>query len=251
MKPIMTLPCKNRHSDMEKNEKGYHCKNCDHVLKDFRNSNEEEINRALLENSGKTCGIFNRDQLNYKTSHIQAPVFKTIGLSLLGILGFLGPVISSCETVNDHTENKKNVFNLLRFPLHIKGKVTDENTGKLLPNFNLDILQHGKLIKKTKTDENGYFDILITKNDLDEEVFSLAIGGDRYENDTLTTKLSKFKNKKVRLSIKAEASSERICAPGMITPVVIDENTIEGEMMIEETGKVVTDLQDLGEETKD
>ena len=204
MKPILTLPCKNKHSDMEKREEGFHCKNCDHVLTDFRNSSEEEIHSALHKNQGKTCGIFNSNQFDYKVSQIQVPAFRAVRLSLLGILGFLGPVVTSCET-DSAVEHKQSAFNLLKFPMHVKGSVKDEKTGKPLPFFKVEILQHGKLVKTVKTDAHGNFDILIQKSDLTQEVFKLAIGGSHYKNDTLTSNILKFSdNPKVRLTIKAE-----------------------------------------------
>jgi len=215
---------------MEKRENGYHCKNCDHVLTDFRNSTNAEIQTALQASPGKICGVFYPSQFEYKVSHVQLPAFRAVGLSLLGILGFLGPVITSCETEPSATEHKQKAFNQLKFPMHIKGKVNDEKTGKSLPFFEVEILQHGKLIKTVKTDKDGNFDILINEKDLDEEVFKLAIGGNGFENDTITSSVSKFRNKKVKLTIQAQAET-KICAPGKTESVYVTTNTIEGEMM--------------------
>src|SRR6218665_3581085 len=231
MKPIMTLPCKNRHTDMEKKEKGYHCKSCNHVLTDFRNSSNEEIQTTLRTSPGKICGIFHPGQFEYKVSHVQVPAFRAVGLSLLGILGFLGPVITSCESTPAATEHKQNAFNLLKFPLHVKGSVKDEKTGKSLPHFNVEVLQHGKLIKTVKTDHQGNFDILIEKDDLDGEVFNLAIGGNKHKADTITSNLNRFaRGKKVRLTIKAEAIATVDVLGNM--PIKVENNyTIEGEMV--------------------
>ena len=232
MKPILTLPCKNKHSNMEKTEKGYHCKNCDHVLTDFRNSTNDEIQEKLRTSPGKICGIFYTNQFEYKVSQIQIPAFRAVGLSLLGILGFLGPVITSCENTPAATEHKQNAFNLLKFPMHVKGTVNDEKTGKPLPYFKVEILQHGKLIKTVKTDGKGNFDVVIYEKDLDEEVFSLAIGGKGFENDTIKSNITKFRNKKVKLTIKAEAATE-LHSIGFTPPNIVTTNctTIEGEMM--------------------
>lgn len=214
---------------MEKQEKGYHCKDCNHVLTDFRNSTQEEINEKIKNNPGKVCGIFNRNQIDYKVSHIQIPAFKTVGLSLLGILGFLGPVLTSCESDPAATTHKQNAFNLLKFPMHVKGTVKDEKTGKPLPYFQVEVLQHDKRIKIAKTDKDGNFDILIRKEDLDQEVFKLAIGGHGFERDTVSTKITRFRDKKVKLTIKAEAVTE-IYTLGFIPPKVVECNTVEGMM---------------------
>jgi len=231
----MALPCKNKHSDMEKKEKGYHCKSCDHVLTDFRNSTHEEIRTALETSPGKICGVFYPSQFDYKVSQVNIPAFRAVGLSLLGILGFLGPVITSCESTPAATEHKQNAFNLLKFPMHVKGSVKDEKTGKPLPYFKVEVLQHGKVIKTVKTDGQGDFDAVIYEKDLDEEVFNLAIGGNGFENDTISSNISKFRNKKVKLTIKAEAVAT-VNTLGIPGPKIMQScTTVEGEIMSTET----------------
>ena len=191
---------------MESTDKGFHCKSCDHILMDFREKTNDEIRRELKVNGGKTCGIFHSTQLNSKISTTQIPAHKVIGFSLLGILGFLGPVLTSCE--NDHPEvvtKKKNAFNLLKFPMKIAGTVNDGKTGQTFPHFKVEILQKGKVIKTALTDENGNFSILVDKKDLKNEQFKLAFGGFNYYQDTISTSISKFQSSKVRLSIRAES----------------------------------------------
>lgn len=215
---------------MEKREKGYHCKSCDHVLTDFRNSSNEEIQTVLQASPGKICGIFYPSQFDYKVSHVQLPAFKAVGLSLLGILGFLGPVITSCDSNPAATEHKQKAFNQLKFPMHLTGKVNDEKTGKPLPFFEVEILQHGRLIKTVKTDKDGNFDILINEKDLDEEVFKLAIGRNGSKKNTITSNLSKFRNKKVKLTIQASLA-KTLPVPGYVEPKVINCSAIEGEII--------------------
>ncbi len=191
---------------MDSTEKGFHCKSCDHTLTDFRGKTSEEINAVIRENNGKTCGIFNNNQFDYKVSQAQIPAYKAIGFSLLGILGFLGPVLTSCESEHPEIINKKkDAFKLLKFPMNISGTVKDDKTNAVVPHFKVEILQKGKVIKTALTDENGNFTIKINRQDLKVEQFKLAFGGFNYYQDTISTNLSKFENQKVRLTIQAES----------------------------------------------
>ncbi len=233
MKPLMSLPCKNRHTDMEKRGSGYHCNSCDHVLTDFRNSSEAEINAAIKANPGKICGVFNPHQFDYKVSHLQIPALKAVGFSLLGILGFLGPVVmTSCESDPAANGKKQDAFNLLKFPMHIKGTLTDEK-GHVLRNFKLQVLQHNQVVKTGTTDKFGNFDIVIQKGDLDQETFDMVFGKAMVVNDTLPMKLGKFgSGKKVKLTIKAEAI-EVIETVGEMAVMDNSCNAVEGIMVDE------------------
>lgn len=234
MKPLMSLPCKNRYTDMEKHESGYHCTNCDHVLTDFRNSTQDEINSAIRANPGKICGVFNPHQFDYKVSQVQIPALKAVGFSLLGILGFLGPVVmTSCESDPAANGIKQDAFNLLKFPMHIKGTLKDEE-GHILRNFKLQILQHGKVVKTGTTDEHGNFDVVIQKDDLNQETFDMVFGKAMHVNDTLPMQLGKFKSgKKVKLTIKAEANEIREVEGKMALKESKSCSVVEG-IMIEE-----------------
>jgi len=233
MKPLMSLPCKNRYADMEKREAGYHCKNCDHVLTDFRNSTEEEIHSAIQANPGKICGVFNPHQFDFKVSHVQIPALNTVGFSLLGILGFLGPVVmTSCES-DPAAGKKQDAFNVLKFPLHLKGTLRDEEGG-ILRNFKLQVLQHNQVVKTGMTDEHGNFDITIYKGDLDQETFDMVFGKAMVVNDTLPMNLGKFHSgKKVKLTIKAETTQIK-ATPGKMASKDLRGCTVAEGIVIEE-----------------
>ncbi|WP_341902128.1 hypothetical protein [Fluviicola taffensis] len=208
-KPIMSLPCNQSHTRMEKRDGGYYCSNCEKVLTDFRQKSETEIKQLITSNPGKVCGIFHNHQISSKTSHIAlSNASYRVGLSLLGILGFLGPVISSCESAPDDAISvKEKAFKKLKFPMKISGQLKDEKTGKPLAKSPVEIQQGGKTILKGYTDETGNFELTVNQKDLRSETFDLIYLSKNHISDTLPKQhIETFaKGKKLILTLKAEA----------------------------------------------
>lgn len=209
-KPILTLPCKHTISDFTKQAVGYHCQTCDKVLKDFRNSSASEINSYLSQNPENVCGVFNENQVGAKTSLLNLSLWNSrVSLSLLGILGFLGPVVSSCESEEKPIQEKKqNAFNVLKFPMRLQGSVTDHETGEVIPNAEIKIIQNGTIIRVVQSDELGWFDFFLTKGDLKNETFDLVFKSSEYVADTLE-KLSFQEAKSKRIQLKLQALADK------------------------------------------
>ncbi len=233
----MSLPCNQSHTRMAKRDGGYYCSSCEKVLTDFRQKSETEIKHIITSNPGKVCGIFHNHQISSKTSHVAlSNASYRVGLSLLGILGFLGPVISSCESApDDATSVKQKAFNKLKFPMKISGQLKDEKTGKPLAKSPVEIQQEGKTILKGYTDEAGNFELTITKKDLKSETFDLIYLSKNHGADTLHRQnIESFaKGKKLILTLKAEAVK---------CNVKNGEIPIPGEPIIE--GEVAPDYYD-------
>lgn len=232
-KPIMSLPCNQPHTQMEKRDGGYYCSSCEKTLTDFRQKTNTEIKQIIASNPGKVCGIFHHHQISSKISHVAlSNASYRVGLSLLGILGFLGPVISSCESApDDATLVKQKAFNKLKFPMKISGQLKDKKTGKPLAQSPIEIQQDGKTILKSYTDQAGNFELTVHKKDLKEETFDLVYLSKNHLADTLhQQQLESFaKGKKLLLTLKAEAVK---CQMKMgEVPISISGDIIEGEVM--------------------
>lgn len=234
-KPIMALPCKMQHEKMELTENGYQCNSCEKVLIDFRGKDTAEINALIRENKGRTCGIFNPDQYTFKESVVQFRPFQRLGLSLLGILGFIGPVVvtTSCESEPTSEEKKQQAFNNLKFPMHLKGIVRDEDTNEPLSESKLALFQNGKEIKHFVTDKNGHFDVLIEKGDLHQEDFTLILGHDYFTNDTVPMSAVSYaqSKQKIALTLKAEPKS---CVESTLGEMAETKSSssVEGELVL-------------------
>jgi len=205
----MSLPCNQSHTRMAKRDGGYYCSNCEKVLTDFRQKSETEIKQIITSSPGKVCGIFHNHQISSKTSHIAlSNASYRVGLSLLGILGFLGSVTSSCESAPDDAISvKQTAFNKLKFPMKISGQLKDEKTGKPLAKSPVEIQQGGKTILKGYTDEAGNFELTVNKEDLRTETFDLIYLAKNHVADTLPKQnIERFaRGKKLILTLKAEA----------------------------------------------
>jgi hypothetical protein len=228
-KPTMTLPCKMHLSDLSKEEKGYHCASCDKVLTDFRGKSNEETLAIIQSSPGKVCGVFDPNQFDYKVSTLHLlPSQRSVGLSLLGILGFLGPIISSCETQDvKATEIKAKAFNNLKFPMTISGNLKDEKTGQPLAFSPIEIQQGGMVILKGTTDSLGNFSITVNKNDLKQETFDLIYGSKDHISDTLKkqTLFGHSNKQKLALTLKAEAKCVKTIHYG--------EQSLQGDIAVE------------------
>lgn len=238
------LPCKHSISSMDADEKGYHCASCSKHLIDFRDKSPEAIH-AIIQNSNQhICGVFYKHQVDYKVSTVTFSKVKThIGLSLLGILGFLGPVLQSCETPTENvTIKKQHAFNNLKFPMYLKGTLVDEKTNNPLANSPIKILQNGKVILSGKTDKSGNFELTIQEDDLKSEVFDLAYSAQDYISDTLKAqKMTKIKSgEKIKLTIQATPES---C--GKIIGKIVDNTAIPvpGEPIIE--GEIIAPIEPI------
>lgn len=226
---MMTLPCKMHLSDLNKTEKGFHCASCDKVLIDFRGKNNEETVSIIQTTPKKVCGIFEPHQFDYKVSTLQVlSSQRSIGLSLLGILGFLGPIVSSCETQDvKATEIKTKAFNNLKFPMTISGILKDEKTGKALAFSPVAIQQNGVVILKGMTDASGNFSFTINQNDLKQETFDLIFSSKDHIPDTLKqqTLFGYRKQQKLSLTLKAEAKC--------VKTIRYDEQVLQGDVAVE------------------
>ena len=225
----MSLPCNMKLGDFSQHEKGYHCDQCDKVLTDFRDKSNDEIIEAIKSNAGKTCGIFRRDQYDFKVSQLTLPrIQQSVGLSLLGILGFLGPVVSSCETTSKETAPiRQNAFNKLKFPMHVTGTLRDEKTKEPIANAWLELQQNGKTIRKVYSDEEGHFDFTIQKGDLIKETFDLIVDGKEHDVDTIKNQslFPASHGEKISLTLKA---STGVCEKEVD---VVNYPTLEGEVI--------------------
>ena len=228
-------------SELSKEEKGFHCASCDKVLTDFRGKTNEETVAIIQSNPGKVCGVFDPHQFDYKVSTLHLlPSQRSVGLSLLGILGFLGPIISSCETQDvKATEIKSKAFTNLKFPLTISGNLKDEKTGQPLAFSPVEIQQAGIVILKSTTDALGNFSITVNKNDLEQETFDLIYSAKNHIADTLShqTLFGHSKSKKLTLTLKAEAKCVKTIQYG--------EESLQGDIVIE--GKVEMPLSGIPE----
>ncbi len=228
----MSLPCNQSHTQMEKRDGAYYCSSCEKVLTDFRQKTESEIKQIITSSPGRVCGIFHNHQISSKISHVAlSNASYRVGLSLLGILGFLGPIISSCESAPDDAALvKQKAFNKLKFPMKISGQLKDEKTGKPLAKSPVEIQQNGKTILKGYTDEAGNFELTVKKEDLKKETFDLIYLSKNYIADTLHKQnLESFaKGKKLILTLKAEAVKCHL-KMGEI-PAPIQGDVIEGEV---------------------
>lgn len=228
----MSLPCKMHLSDFSQQEKGYHCAQCDKVLTDFRTKSNDEIVATIQSSPGRICGIFNRDQYDFKVSQLTLPrLQQSVGLSLLGILGFLGPVVSSCETTTNETAPiRQNAFNKLKFPMHVTGTLRDEKTKEPIASAWLELQQNGKTIRKVHTDEHGYFDFTIKKGDLVKETFDLIVDGKQHDADTIKNQslFPASHGEKIALTLKASVG---VCEK-TIQEVPNMPYTLEGDVIV-------------------
>lgn len=237
----MSLPCKQSHERMQQRDGGYYCESCEKVLSDFRQKTNEEIRQVITANPGKVCGIFNNSQISSKISHVAlSGASYRVGLSLLGILGFLGPVVTSCVSApDDATVVKQKAFNKLKFPMTISGQIKDEKTNLPLAKSPVEIQQNGKTILKGITDEKGNFELTVREKDLKNETFDLIYLSKNHIADTLSKqRLKSFESgKKLVLTLKAEAN-KCVVKTGVIPP-----HAITGDIIVE--GKVDTGMDEL------
>lgn len=233
-KPILSLPCNQSHTQMEKRDGDYYCSSCEKTLIDFRQKTDSEISQIISSNPKRVCGIFHNHQISSKISSVAlSNASYRVGLSLLGILGFLGPITSSCESApDDATMVKQQAFNKLKFPMKISGQLRDEKTGKPLAHSPVEIQQEGKTILKGYTDEAGNFELTVQKDHLKKETFELIYLSKNHAADTLhQQKLESFaKGKKLILTLKAEAVKCNI-KNGEIPVTMPGEPILEGEVM--------------------
>lgn len=215
-KPILTLPCKYQLSDFEQRGDVHHCASCDHSLKDFRHSTNDEIGKALSEANGKTCGIFHAVQVEAKTTAFQLGLQRRMSLSLLGILGFIAPAaLTSCNTKatvkfpeeKSPKEQEAEAFSKLKFPMNISGRLTERYSDNLPLAMATIRICHGKtVLRTTQTDTDGHFSITLEKSDLKTPDFELVVERLGYESQTVdeVESLTDYKRKHLSIALKAQ-----------------------------------------------
>lgn len=249
-KPILSLPCSQRIEDLKNNRPGYHCSLCEKNISDFRSKTNDEILKTIQDAPGKVCGIFSPSQTEYNVAQVFLPKLKqTVGLSLMGILGFMGPaLLSSCDSNSpDQQAVKLDAFKKLKFPMNLNGALFDKKTNKPIPHAFVELQQHGKTILKARSDENGNFTFLIQREDLRNEAFDLSFGAEGYATSNLEDFLLKGKNNPKRIRLTLQANPEQCItlrdygypAPGMMVvdgieaPEVYPAPDVLGDVMME------------------
>jgi hypothetical protein len=219
-KPILTLPCKYTLSDLGQKDGQHHCKACDHSIRDFRNATGEEISRAIAESDQRTCGIFYPAQVSHKTTTYQLGIQRRVGLSLLGILGFISPVaLTSCDETTSVPETNKDVskedaaFAQLKFPMIVSGYLRDKANNDPLAMSEISICQNNTIIRTVKTDTDGFFTVKLEKKDLSSADFDLVIERLSYKPDTVREIGHLAKEDRTHLVLKLEAYPKPVAEP--------------------------------------
>ena len=206
-KPILTLPCKQNLQTLEKKDLDYYCNSCDKVLTDLRGKTNEEIVRLITNSPHQVCGIMHPSQMDYKRSDLIIPRYQSrIGLSLLGVLGFLGPILSSCSDDGNQTSEIKiteRAFDNLHFPMTLNGIIKDHHSSDPLADSYVELIQGGKVIRREKTNKKGEFAIQINKKDLSKNEFELAYHSPDHFSDTIVQDSRLYKKELLHLSIYA------------------------------------------------
>jgi len=189
-----------------------YCTECAKSLIDFRGKSDVETRSIIVNHPDEVCGIFNRNQIDFKTTHLSIS-YKTaaVGLSVLGILGFMGFSVTSCspDSTQQHAAKEK-AFRNLKFPLRITGTVADESTGLPLSGAGISICQNGLEILKGVTNEKGMFELIVHRKDLQTETFELIYQAAGHLSDTLKRQSLKYygSGHTFVLSLKAESGQK-------------------------------------------
>lgn len=218
-KPHLTLPCKYKLNDFTKVDQGYHCSSCDHHLQDFRHLSPDELNQVLAASAGKTCGIFNHHQVTSKVNRFETGIQRRLGVSLLGILGFISPaILTSCNDHSGESVQHQQAFGTLDFPLYLKGKLMDQRTHKPVTEAQVWLDQDNKTILTARTDSRGKFVIRINEGDLNDHQFNLILRHQIYEEETLRHLEKQSPDKLDELEIFLEVGAPREALTGVSIP---------------------------------
>jgi hypothetical protein len=115
-KTILTNPCSENWGNMALNDNGRFCGRCKKTVVDFTAWKDDDIKKYLQEQSGTTCGHFNKSQVEViRPRHhqflvdlyfrikenIRIPVLKTIALQLI----IVSMLVIGCNTPENQNES--------------------------------------------------------------------------------------------------------------------------------------------------
>ncbi len=168
-------PCTENFFEMEDAEQGKFCEKCAKNVIDIRNQGSFEF--TLTEN---TCVFARKSQLSAPFSIRQLASGVMIASSLYAVNSctdksedkLLGEIVPT-EMVKSES-------------ISIRGKISDEISKKTIANTSVSFVQLGNIIQ-TKTDSNGFFELKIPKEVVEEKNI-IQIADEGYLTQTLFVK---------------------------------------------------------------
>jgi hypothetical protein len=176
---------------MTQTSTGKYCGACDRHIKDYTGLSQVELNNALSADTTYSCGRFRPDQLGLNRTVLNISNFKSVGLSVLGLLGLGLPDQAIAQSSENTVNEIKQPLSKLKFPLTIQGTISETFDSRKfpVPCANVQILQNNKVVKTNQADRKGYFSIDINEGELNESSFDMFVSsyfcGYDYKPDTL------------------------------------------------------------------
>lgn len=245
MKKVITItvpePCHENWDQMTPTEKGKFCGVCTKEVIDFSKSSDEELIKKIGKGED-LCGRFNASQLNRKLTLERKSKNNLLpyAASLLLPLGLLGGPDTVAQSGPNIAETH---FTSLGIGSHSMDKSLVIITG-FVTN------KHGVPVSKAK----------ITVEESDKSVFSNLDGSYRivctsgstlvFTAPNMVVRKSKTGTAHAQLDIVFEAAIQSIMVDGMVGLVIEPEETIEGEIEIEEIPEIdQEEIDNLEEKT--
>ena len=245
MKKVITItipePCHENWDQMTATEKGKFCGVCTKEVIDFSKSSDEELIKKV--GSGKDlCGRFNASQLNRKLSLDRKSKNNLLpyAASLLVPLGLLGGPDASAQGGPNLTETHFTSLGIGSHSMHksqviISGFVTNKQ-GIPVSNAKITVDETGKSVF---SNVDGSYRIVCTSGS------TLS-----FTAPNMVVQKSKIGTAHAQLDIVFDQFYESMALGGMVGIIVEPEETIEGEIEIEEIPEIELDeIENIEEKT--
>ena len=231
---IIPKPCSENWNKMTTSEQGKFCQNCQKNVVDFTQKSDKEVLDILAKSKGNLCGRFTKQQLSTPFVDYAAPSRMSFGQRAAGVLLATSLLAVGAEAQTSRLPSKiiveqKAVEKTVKKGkektpkenfLKIEGVVKDAETGKLLSNANIRILEPFFNIKSNK---DGKFSIKIPFSEISKQQKEVYLSSyiSNYEGFSRKIELNeRNKDKFVKVEMKMKKwDNHHLMGDVMISPV--------------------------------
>lgn len=182
-------PCLQDWESMTATDCGRHCAKCDKVVRDFSGLSQPEILEELAGISDQVCGRVDAKALHPATvpfpllAKFPAERIRLFLVAFVVVFGLevWGIPVAEAQTVQSAVDSLKLVGNLISAiqdssrEWHLKGKVEDVYTREPVAYAMVAVYEGEHFIQGTTTEEDGTFDLTVTKDSLHLATFDLHL----------------------------------------------------------------------------
>lgn len=159
-----------------------HCSTCNKCVTNFQKLSPQQLQAEIDKQGGNVCGVYKLDQLDNIHQRFFVKNYKSIVVSVIGLLGLFSSAISANGQTQPQAipsttpqNNSTQIADTLNASITISGKLRDNASLAVAAGAKIQVMQNGQVIKTVTTNSKGLFYFHLKKNELTDSLITLQV----------------------------------------------------------------------------